>query len=81
MKPPAHPAERLKGRAAACWAVLALPPGEAIDVAQAKATCTASPAFVGVAPGRVSNRWSDVVGAWRTAGLVDDMGMVRNPAT
>ena len=80
-KPPAHPAERLKGRAAACWAALEMPPGEAIDVAQAKATCTTSGAFEGVAPGRVANRWADVLGAWRTAGLVDDTGMVRNPAT
>ena len=80
-KPPAHPAERLKGRAAACWAVLALPPGEALDVAQAKATCTQHPAFSDVLPGRVANRWGDVVGAWQTAGLVDDTGMLRNPAT
>lgn len=80
-KPPAHPAARLKGRAAACWAALELPPGGSIDVAQAKATCTTSQAFVDVAPGRVANRWGDVVGAWRTAGLVDDTGMVRNPAT
>ena len=80
-KPPAHPAARLKGRAAACWAALEMPPGEAIDVAQAKATCTTSGAFEDVAPGRVANRWADVLGAWRTAGLVDDTGMVRNPAT
>ena len=80
-KPPARPAERLKGRAAACWGVLGLAPGEAIALYDAKATCTTSPAFAAVAPGRVSNRWGDVVGAWRTAGLVDDMGMVRNPAT
>ena len=78
---PAHPAMRLKKRSAACWAVLDLPPGEAIDVVQAKATCTTSPAFEDVAPGRVANRWADVLGAWRTAGLVDDTGMVRNPAT
>ena len=81
LKPPAHPAERLKGRAAACWGVLGLAPGEAIALAAAKATCTTSGAFAGVAPGRVANRWGDVVGAWRTAGLVDDTGMVRNPAT
>ena len=80
-KPPSHPAARLKGRAAACWAVLELAPGEAIDVAQAKATCITSVAFGDVPPGRVANRWGDVVGAWRTAGLVDDTGMVRNPAT
>ena len=81
LKPPAHPAERLKGRAAACWGVLGLAPGEAIALDDAKATCTTSPAFADVAPGRVANRWGDVVGAWRTAGLVDDTGMVRNPAT
>lgn len=78
---PKHPAERLKGRAAACWGVLGLAPGEAIALDDAKATCTTSPAFADVAPGRVANRWGDVVGAWRTAGLVDDTGMVRNPAT
>ena len=72
---------RLKKRSAACWAVLALPPGEALDVAQAKATCTTSGAFSDVVPGRVANRWGDVVGAWQTAGLVDDTGMVRNPST
>lgn len=80
-KPPAHPAERLKGRAAACWGVLGLAPGEAIALAAAKATCTTSGAFSDVVPGRVANRWGDVVGAWQTAGLVDDTGMVRNPAT
>ena len=80
-KPSAHPSERLRGRAAACWAVLELAPGEAIDVAQAKATCITSVAFAEVPPGRVANRWSDVVGAWQTAGLVDDTGMVRNPVT
>ncbi len=78
---PKPPAERLKGRAAACWCVLGMAPGEAIDVAQAKATCTTSGAFEDVAPGRVANRWADVLGAWQTAGLVDDTGMVRNPAT
>ena len=80
-KPPAHPAERLKGRAAACWAALELPPGGAMGLEEAKAFCTQHPAFEGVAPGRVANRWADVLGAWRTAGLVDDTGMVRNPAT
>jgi hypothetical protein len=80
-KPPAHPAERLKGRAAACWAALGLPPGGAMGLEEAKAFCTQHPAFADVAPGRVANRWGDVVGAWRTAGLVDDTGMVRNPAT
>ena len=79
--PPPHPAVRLRGRAAACWAGLKLPPGEAIALDDAKATCTTSPAFADVAPGRVANRWGDVVGAWRTAGLVDDTGTVRNPAT
>lgn len=79
-KPPAHPAARLKGRAAACWGVLGLAPGEAIDVAQAKATCITSVAFVDVAPGRVAHRWSDVVGALKTAGLVID-GRVVNPTT
>ena len=80
-KPPAHPAERLKGRAAACWAALELAPGEAIALDGAKATCITSGAFENVAIGRVANRWADVVGAWRTAGLVDDTGMVRNPST
>lgn len=80
MKPPAHPAERLKGRAAACWAVLALPPGEAIDVAQAKATCTASPAFADVPKDRAGDRWKAVVSALENKGLVKN-GAVVNPTT
>lgn len=80
-KPPAHPAARLKGRAAACWAALELPPGGVMGLAEAKVFCTQHPAFAEVPPGRVANRWGDVVGAWRTAGLVDDTGMVSSPAT
>ena len=80
-KAPPHPATRLRGRATACWGALGPPPGGAISLDEAKALCTSHPCFADVPPGRVANRWADVVGAWQTAGLVDDKGMVRNPTT
>ena len=77
---PKHPAGRLKGRAAACWAALEVPPGGARRLEEARAFCTQHPAFADVPPGRVAHRWSDVVGALKTAGLVTD-GRVVNPTT
>ena len=77
---PKHPAGRLKGRAAACWAALEVPPGGARRLEEARAFCTQHPAFADVPPGRVAHRWSDVVGALKTAGLVAD-GRVVNPTT
>ena len=60
--------------------MLALPPGEAIDVAQAKATCTASPAFADVPKDRAGDRWKAVVSALENKGLVKN-GAVVNPTT
>lgn len=79
-KATAHPSERLKGRAAACWAALGLKAGESIGLNEAREICTRHPAFADVPSGRVANRWADVVGAWQTAGLVVD-GRVVNPTT
>ena len=78
-KPPAHPAERLKGRAAACWAALELPPGGAMGLEEAKAFCTQHPAFGDVPKDRVGDRWKAVVSALENKGLVKN-GAVVNPA-
>ena len=78
-KPPAHPAERLKGRAAACWAALELPPGGAMGLEEAKAFCTQHPAFADVPKDRVGDRWKAVVSALENKGLVKN-GAVVNPA-
>ena len=78
-KPPAHPAERLKGRAAACWGVLGLAPGGAMGLEEAKAFCTQHPAFADVPKDRVGDRWKAVVGALENKGLVKN-GAVVNPA-
>ena len=78
-KPPAHPAERLKGRAAACWAALELPPGGAMGLEEAKAFCTQHPAFSDVPKDRVGDRWKAVVSALENKGLVKN-GAVVNPA-
>lgn len=78
-KPPAHPAERLKGRAAACWAALELPPGGAMGLEEAKAFCTQHPAFAAVPKDRVGDRWKAVVSALENKGLVKN-GAVVNPA-
>ena len=77
---PRHPAERLKGRAAACWAVLALPPGGAMGLEEAKATCTTAVAFSDVPKDRVGDRWKAVVSALENKGLVKN-GAVVNPTT
>ena len=78
-KPPAHPAERLKGRAAACWGVLGLAPGGAMGLEEAKAFCTQHPAFAAVPKDRVGDRWKAVVSALENKGLVKN-GAVVNPA-
>ena len=78
-KPPAHPAERLKGRAAACWAALELPPGGAMGLEEAKAFCTQHPAFAAVPKDRVGDRWKAVMSALENKGLVKN-GAVVNPA-
>ena len=78
-KPPAHPAERLKGRAAACWAALELPPGGAMGLEEAKAFCTQHPAFADVPKDRVGDRWKAVMSALENKGLVKN-GAVVNPA-
>ena len=78
-KPPAHPAERLKGRAAACWAALELPPGGATGLEEARAFCTQHPAFADVPKDRVGDRWKAVVSALENKGLVKN-GAVVNPA-
>ena len=77
--PPPHPAVRLKGRAAACWAAMGLPPGGAMGIAEAKAFCTQHPAFADVPKDRVGDRWKAVVGALENKGLVKN-GAVVNPA-
>ena len=78
-KPPTHPAERLKGRAAACWAALEVTPGGAMGLAEARAFCTTSPAFGDVPKDRVGDRWKAVVSALENKGLVKN-GAVVNPA-
>ena len=77
--PPPHPAVRLKGRAAACWAAMGLPPGGAMGIAEAKAFCTQHPAFADVPKDRVGDRWKAVVSALENKGLVKN-GAVVNPA-
>jgi len=78
-KPPTHPAERLKGRAAACWAALEVTPGGAMGLAEARAFCTTSGAFGDVPKDRVGDRWKAVVSALENKGLVKN-GAVVNPA-
>lgn len=79
---PAHPADRLKGRAAASWAVLALPAGASVSVEEARDICTRSAAFADVPGARTSDRWREVLNAFANKGLIDECtDRVRNPTS